>query len=115
MAELTALRHIIRAEQNADITVELRLSAFARAAGPRCDALRGQIPPKIIAQAFFGIDVTINRFLTHSQLCPFLDHPIADLLGRPALFDPFNHARAEIRMPDQLALRRTAFLRALMR
>lgn len=37
--------------------------------------------------AFFGIDVAVDRFLAHSDLGAFIDHPIADLLRRPAMLE----------------------------
>lgn len=74
-----------------------------------------QIPPELLRHAFLGLDVTIDRFSADAQFGTFIDHPIADLLGRPSLFDPFNHTLAQIRMSDQFALRGPPLLRALVR
>ena len=114
MAELAAMGHIVRAEENADITVKFRWKALSGAAWPTGLSMFGQVPPQLLFHAFFGIDVAIDRFLTDAKSCTFIDHPIADLLWRSALFDPFDDALAQIRMSDQLALRRTPPQRALM-
>ncbi|WP_372674694.1 hypothetical protein [Aquicoccus sp.] len=67
--------------------------------------------PQLFVHAFLGIDITVDRFLADAQLCAFIDHAVADLLGRPALFDPGDHGLAQLRMSDQLALHRSSLVR----
>jgi hypothetical protein len=94
MAELTAVRHIIRTEQDTDITVEFWVAASAGSPWPSGNTMGGQIPPQVITHAIFGIDLAVNRFLADSWLCTFMHYPVTDLLRRPAVFDPFNHTLA---------------------
>ncbi len=67
MAELTAECDIIRAEQDADITVELRLLALSGTTKPAGFAMLRQIPPQPLIYAFLGIDVAIDRCLANAQ------------------------------------------------
>ena len=63
MAKLPAVCDVIRAEQDADITVKLWLLALSGATRPTGFAVLGQIPPELLIHAFLGIDVAINGFL----------------------------------------------------
>ncbi len=102
--ELPPVRHIIWPKQNADITVELGLSASSGPAWPSGDTMRRQIPPQIVSLSFFGIDVPIDRLLANPERCAFVDNPVADLLRRLSVFGAFNYPFAQLRMFDQLAL-----------
>lgn len=115
MSKLATMRHISRAEQYADITIKLRLLAFPGAAWPAGLAMLWRVPPELLGHAFLGIDLAIDRFLTDMQFRIFIDHPVADLLGCPALLDPRDHSFAQLRMPNQFALLGTVLLRALVR
>ena len=119
MPKLAAMRHVVGTEQNADITVELRLLTLSGTPRTTGFAMLGQVPPEFLIHAFFRVDVAIDCFLADAQFGTFIDHPVADLFGCPfarqaiwqsqicregALFDPRNHGLAQIRMSDQLAL-----------
>jgi len=73
-----------------------------------------QVPPQLLIHAFFEIDLTVDCFLADPQFVAFIEHPIADLFGCPALFDPVNPAFAPIRMSNQFALHGSPLLRALV-
>lgn len=103
MPELTAVYHIIRAEQDADIAVALRFSVPSGTIWSPCNAVDGWVLPEIVALSLLGINLAVNRFLADPQA------------GRPAMLEPVNHTLAKIWMLDQFALRRTALLRALVR
>ena len=100
MAELATMCHVIRAEQDVDITVKLWLLALYGTTRPAGFPMLGQVPPQLLIHAFFGIDVAIDRFLTDAQFRALKDHTIADLLGRPALLDTRDHSLAQIWVPD---------------
>lgn len=68
--------------------------------------MRGQVPPQIIPHAVFRVDVAVNGLLADTQLCPFLDHPVTDLLGRPTVLDPFDHTLTQLGIFDQFAIPR---------
>ena len=119
VTKLATVRDIIWTEQNADITIKLRLLALSGPAWTTRIAMLGQVPPQLLIHAFFRVDVAIDCFLADAQFGTFIDHPVADLFGCPfarqaiwqsqicregALFDPRNHGLAQIRMSDQLAL-----------
>ena len=108
------MRHVVRAEQDTDIAVKLGWQALSGATRSAGFAVPGQVPSQFLRNAFLRIDVAIDRFLTAPQFCAFMDHPVADLFGRPALFDALDHTLAQIGRPDQFALRGTALQRALV-
>tara|TARA_R110002111_G_scaffold217753_2_gene280061 strand:- start:457 stop:972 length:516 start_codon:yes stop_codon:yes gene_type:complete len=108
MPKLATMRDVIGAEQDADIAVEFGFSASSGASWPSRDTVRWQIPPKIMTLALLGIDVAENRFLTDPWHSTFMDHPIADLFRRPTVFQQLNHALAQGRVTDQLAVARTS-------
>jgi hypothetical protein len=91
MSKLAAVCHVIEAEQDTNIAVELRFSASSGVTRPAGNTVRGKIPPQIIAPTFFRVDLAVYRFLADPQWCLFLDHTVADLLWRPTVFDPFNY------------------------
>jgi hypothetical protein len=104
MSNLATVSHVIGPEQDADFTVQLGFSASSGAPWSTGNTVRGQVPPQIIAHAFLRVDVAIDRFLADPLRRLFLDHPIADLFGRPSVFDPLNHTFAEFRVFDQFAI-----------
>lgn len=104
VTELATVSHIIRTEQDADIAMELGFTTLSHTPRPMRDTVGRQIPPQIIAHAFFGINVAIDRFLADPQRCLFLDHPVADLFGGPAVLQAFDYALAKIRMFTQLTI-----------
>ena len=83
MSKMPTVCHIIRTEQNADITVELRLLVLSGTTRPAGFSVLGQVPPRLCVHAFLGIDVAVDRFLADPQFCAFMDRAVADLLGRP--------------------------------
>ncbi len=85
VSELAAVSNIVRAEQDADVAIELRRHALSGAPGFARFAMVWQIPPQVIRHAFFGIDVTIDRFPADPEPGALENHPIADLFGRPAI------------------------------
>ena len=115
MTELTAVSDIIWSKQDADIAVKLGLLALAGTARCSVISVQGQVPPQLITHAFLGVDVTINRLLTNMLLGTFIDHPVADLLGRPSGLETVHNALTQLRMPDQLTPRGSPPLRPLMR
>ena len=70
--------------------------------GRQANTVGGQVPPQSVALAFFGIDVTVDRFLADPQRCAFVDHAVAYLFRRSTVSDPLNH------MLDQFAFSRTS-------
>ncbi len=104
VSKLATVRDIIRAEQDADITIELGLLALSGPTWATGFPMLRQIPPKLLIHAFLGLDVAIDRFLADAQFGAFVDHAIADLFRRPTLFDPRDHGLAQVRMPEQLSL-----------
>src|SRR6056297_2886944 len=111
MTELASMRHVVGAEQNADISVKLRLLALSGTTWATGLAMLGQVPPQLFVHTFFGIYVAVDCFLTDAQFGAFIDHPIANLFRRPTLFDPCDHSFANLGMSDQLALDRAAVVR----
>jgi len=63
--------------------MEFRKMLLAGAAWPTSDTMRWQVPPQLIAQALFGTDVAVNRFLANSHWSVLVDHTIANLFWRP--------------------------------
>lgn len=63
MSELAAMRDVIRAEQDADVTIEFRLLALSGTTRPASFAVLGQIPSQLVVHAFFRVDVAVDRFL----------------------------------------------------
>ena len=51
-----------------------------------------------------------NRLLADALFRAVMDHPVADLLGRPSQLNPRHDGLAELRMPDQLSLHGSALL-----
>lgn len=47
----------------------------------------GQGPPQLRRHAFLGIDVAIERLLAEVQLATFIDHAVANLIGRSFKID----------------------------
>ena len=88
---------------------------FTRTARPTSDTMRWQVPPQLIAQAFFGIDVAVNRFLANSQWRAFMDHPVADLFWCPAILEAFDNALTKLWIFDQLTISRTTICTHSMR
>ncbi len=93
------------------MTVEFGLLALSGATWTTSLAMFGQVPPKLLVHVFLRVDVAIDRLLADAQFGTFIDHPVADLLRRPALFDPGDHGLAQVRMADQLSLHASAFVR----
>ena len=79
---------IIRAKQDAHITVKLGLLTLASTTRRAVLSVQGQVPPQLVTHTFFGIDVAIDCLLADALLGSVKDHPVADLLGRPADFKP---------------------------
>jgi hypothetical protein len=96
---------IIGAEQDADIAVKLGLLTLASTS--RCPVLpvHGQVPPQLLSQAFFRVDVAVDRFLADALLSPIKDHPIANLFRRPSVLEMVHNQLTQFRIPDQRALR----------
>jgi hypothetical protein len=115
MAELTTMGNIIRSEQDTDVTMEFGRMLLSRAARSTSDTMRWQVPPQLIAQAFFGIDVTVNRFLANSHWGVFMDHSIANLFWRPTILEAFNDALTQFWISDQLTISRTTVCTHSMR
>lgn len=104
MPELATVGYIIRAEQDADITVKLSFSASSGAPWSARDTMRGKIPPQVIALTFFGVNVAIDRFLADTQRRIFMDHPVADLFWCPTVLEPLDNTFAQLRVFNQFAL-----------
>ena len=98
------MRDIIGSEKDTDIAVEFRFSAPSGAAGTSSDTVRRQIPPKVFTLTFLGIDVAINGFLSDPEGSALVDHTVTELLWCQTVLDALNHAFAQLRMFDQLAL-----------
>lgn len=98
VTKLTAVCDIIRTEQDTDIAVEFGFSASTDAPWAAGDTVCWQIPSQIITHACARVDVAIDRFLTDPQWRLFVDHPVANLLGRPAVLDTFDYTFAQFRV-----------------
>jgi hypothetical protein len=114
MAKLATMRDIIGTEQDADIAVKFGLLTFA--CTPRCPVLsvQGQVPSKLIAYAFFGVNEAIDCLLANPLFSTLKDHSVADLLGRPAVLQTGHNVLTELWISEQLALRGPSSLRALV-
>jgi hypothetical protein len=93
--------------QDAGIAVELWLSASSCASRTPGDMTNGQVPPQVIALTFVGVNISVDRFWANPHQRFFMDHPVADLLGRPAVLDPLNHTFAKFRIFDQFTIPHT--------
>jgi hypothetical protein len=87
MPETTAAGEVVWPEKDAYIRVKLGLLKRVRTRRFPAPLVQGQVALQPITHAFFGIDVAVDRFLTNALLGAFM---------------------------DQLALRETIFLRALV-
>tara|TARA_R110002051_G_scaffold45702_1_gene92150 strand:- start:19765 stop:20292 length:528 start_codon:yes stop_codon:yes gene_type:complete len=108
MSELAAVGHVVRVEQNTDISVGFWIVSPPNSPWPTGDTVDGQVPPHIFTHPFFGIDVAINRFLTDPGLRAFMDHSVANLFRRPSVLENLKQALAECRVSDQFAISRTS-------
>ncbi|EIE49030.1 hypothetical protein C357_21017 [Citreicella sp. 357] len=95
MAEFSSVRVILGAVQGADITVEFWRAALA---------VFRQVPPELLRHALLRGDVAADRLLAEPELRTFLDRPVTDLPGRPAVPDPLDDPISKQRIPDQLRL-----------
>nr|WP_177209572.1 hypothetical protein [Sulfitobacter brevis] len=104
MAKLTAVSHIIRAEQDADIAVEFGFSTPSGTTWSAGDTVDRWIPPQVFTLTFLGINLAINGFLADPEWSTLVDHAVTDLLGCPTILDALNHELVQLRLFDRLAL-----------
>ena len=67
MAELAAVGDIVWAKQDAYFPMKLGVLTLPSTSWPTGDPVGRQIPTQIIALAFLGINVAIDRFLADTQ------------------------------------------------
>jgi len=87
VTEFPAVCDVVRAEQDTDITVEFRRTALSGSARTASPAVLGQVPPELLRHAFLRVDIPADRLLADPECRAFVDQPVADLLGGPAILD----------------------------